>query len=67
MRPLVKYKLYYDRLSAAEGVRVILEEIGLSYELIPSSKDRSRPQPAKQLLINPNGWLPVLSWGDEGM
>ena len=67
MRPLVKYKLYYDHLSAAEGVRVILEEIGLSYELIPSSKDRSGPRPANQLLINPNGWLPVLSWGDEGM
>ena len=63
----MKYELYYDQLSAAEGVRVILEEIGLPYELIPSSKDRSRPRPSKQLLINPNGWLPVLSWGGNGM
>ena len=63
----MKYKLCYDHLSAAEGVRVILEEIGLSYELIPSSKNRSSPRHAKQLLINPNGWLPVSSWGDKGM
>ena len=30
------YKLYYDERSAAEGVRVILEEIGVPYELVAS-------------------------------
>ena len=63
----MNYKLYYDNLSAAEGVRVILEEIGLPYELIASSKDRSKRRPPQQLIINPNGWLPVLTWGETGM
>ena len=61
------YKLYYDERSAAEGVRVILEEIGVPYELVASYKDRSKPRPAQQLNINPNGWLPVLTWGETGM
>ena len=61
------YKLYYDERSAAEGVRVILEEIGVSYELVASYKDRSKPRPAQQLILNPNGWLPVLTWGETGM
>ena len=61
------YKLYYDQLSAAEGIRVLLEEIGLPYKLIPSFKDRSKPRPVEQLKINPNGWLPVLTWEKTGM
>ena len=61
------YNLYYDQLSAAEGVRVLLEEIGLPYKLIPSFKDRSKPRPVEQLEINPNGWLPVLTWEKTGM
>ena len=63
----MNYELYYDQLSAAEGVRVILEEIGLPYELIHSSKDRSKARPQRLLIINPNGWLPVLKWGETGM
>ena len=61
------YTLYYDQLSAAEGIRVLLEEIGLPYKLIPSFKDRSKPRPVEQLEINPNGWLPVLTWEKTGM
>ena len=61
------YKLYYDHMSAAEGVRVVLEEIGLPYELVVSFKDRSRPRLTQQLAINPNGWIPVLSWDEIGM
>jgi len=61
------YKLYYDSGSAAEGVRVILEEIGAPYELIQSTKDRSKPRSPEQLAINPNGWLPVLTWEDGAM
>ena len=49
------YKLYYDQLSAAEGIRVLLEEIGLPYKLIQSFKDRTKPRPVEQLKINPNG------------
>ena len=61
------YKLYYDQLSAAEGIRVLLEEIGLPYKLIQSFKDRTKPRPVEQLKINPNGWLPVLTWEKTGM
>ena len=60
------YKLYYDQRSAAEGVRVILEEVGVPYELVASYKDRSKPRPPEQLIINPNGWLPVLLGARQG-
>lgn len=61
------YKLFYAQGSAAEGVRVILEEIGTPYELIQSTKDRRLQRPPEQLAINPNGWVPVLMYGDKGM
>lgn len=61
----MSYKLYYALGSAAMGVRVILEEIGAPYELIETTIDRSKPRPPEQLALNPNGWVPVLSW-DEG-
>ncbi len=49
------------------GVRVILEEIGAPYELIQSTIDRGAPRPPEQLALNPNGWVPVLIWGNTGM
>ena len=49
------------------GVRVILEEIGAPYELIQSTIDRSLQRPPEQIALNPNGWVPVLTWGDKGM
>ncbi len=61
------YKLFYALGSAAEGVRVVLEEIGAPYELIQSTKDRSVPRPPEQVAVNPNGWVPVLLWDDNGM
>ncbi len=61
------YKLYYDSISAADVVWVILEEIGAPYELIQSTKDRSIPRSPEQMAINPNGWLPVLIWDDGAM
>ena len=61
------YQLYYDSGSASMGVRVILEEIGAPYELIPATKDRSKPRSAQQMAINPNGWLPVLIWDGGAM
>lgn len=63
----MQYKLFYAEGSAAMGVRVILEEIGASYELIRSTIDMAKPRPPEQLAINPNGWVPVLQWGDKGM
>ncbi len=63
----MEYKLFYALGSAAMGVRVILEEIGAPYELIQSTIAMDEPRPPEQLAINPNGWVPVLLWGDNGM
>jgi len=49
------------------GVRVLLEEIGAPYELLPTSVDAGTPRPPEQLAINPNGWVPVLVWEDGHM
>ena len=61
------YKLYYVDDTSAMGVRVLLEEIGAPYELIQTTTDRQTPRPAEQLKINPNGWVPVLLWGENAM
>ena len=61
------YKLYYALGSAAMGVRVLLEEIGVPYQLIQSTTDRTQPRPAEQVRLNPNGWVPVLTFGDDAM
>ena len=61
------YKLYYAPRSAAMGVRVLLEEIGTPYELIQSTIDRTQSRPAEQIRMNPNGWVPVLTFADDAM
>ncbi|MEL7543533.1 MAG: glutathione S-transferase family protein, partial [Pseudomonadota bacterium] len=61
------YKLFYAHGSASMGIRVLLEEIGASYELIPTTIAQDAPRPAAQLAINPNGWVPVLVWADGAM
>ena len=63
----MSYKLFYDKGSAAQGVQMVLEELGQPYELIQSTKDRSKPRPAEQLEVNPNGWVPVLLYDDTGI
>ena len=63
----MNYKLFYASGSAAEGVRVMLEELGVPYELIKSTIDRSKQRPLEQLKINPNGWVPVLMYEDTGI
>ena len=63
----MNYRLFYAKGSASDGVRVILEEIGVPYELIQSTIDRSKPRPPEQLEINPNGWVPVLMYGGNGI
>ncbi|MEM9141046.1 MAG: glutathione S-transferase family protein [Pseudomonadota bacterium] len=59
------YHLFYADGSASMGVRTLLEEIGAPYTLIPTTIDTDQPRPAEQLAINPNGWVPVLTW-DSG-
>ena len=49
------------------GVRVLLEEIGAPYELIQSTIDRTQSRPAEQIRMNPNGWVPVLTFADDAM
>ena len=61
------YKLFYALKSASMGIRVILEEIGVPYELIETTVDMDKPRPPQQMAINPNGWVPVLVWGDSAM
>jgi len=61
------YKLFYAPDSAAMAIRVIFEELGVPYELIPTTIDREKPCPPEQLAINPNGWVPVLVWDDGSM
>ena len=61
------YKLFYALKSASMGTRVMLEEIGVPYELIQTTIDMEKPRPPEQLAINPNGWVPVLVWGDGAM
>ncbi|MGA0344538.1 MAG: glutathione S-transferase family protein [Gammaproteobacteria bacterium] len=63
----MRYQLFYALGSASMGVRAMLEEIGADYELIPTTIDREKPRPAEQLALNPNGWVPVLKWGDQAM
>lgn len=59
------YKLYYAPGSASMGIRVLLEEIGAPYELLETSIDIGAERPAEQLKFNPNGWIPVLLWGQD--
>ena len=59
------YRLYYAEGSAAMGARVVLEELGASYELISTSISMDSPRDPEVLALNPNGWIPVLVW-DKG-
>jgi len=61
------YKLYYANKSASMGIRAILEELQVPYQLIDSTTDRSIPRPVEQLAVNPNGWLPVIEWDSGAM
>lgn len=61
------YELFYAPKSASMGVRVMLEEIGVPYTLIETSVDTDKHRPARQLAINPKGWLPVLVWDGGAM
>ncbi len=64
---IAMYRLFYARKSASMGVRVLLEEIGVPYELVQTTIDMDKPRPPEQLAINPNGWVPVLVWDGGSM
>ena len=61
------YKLFYAEKSASMGIRALLEEIGAPYELLDTSVEPDTPRPPEQLAINPNGWVPVLTWDGGAM
>ena len=61
------YRLFYAQGSASDGIRLVLEEIGVPYKLLQSTIERGKPRPPEQLEINPNGWVPVLMYGDYGI
>ena len=61
------YKLYYALKSASMGVRAMLEEIGVPYELIDTTIDMDNSRSPDHLAINPNGWVPVLLWEGGAM
>jgi glutathione S-transferase len=65
MEDTLMYKLFYATGSAAMGVRVILEEIGAPYELIQATIDMDKSRSPEHLALNPNGWVPVLTWDDD--
>jgi len=61
------YKLYFALKSASMGIQLLMEELGTPYELIPMDIDRSVPRPPAHQAINPNGWIPVLTWDGGAM
>lgn len=63
----MSYKLHYAPASASLGVRVILEEIGADYELLPTNIDMDKPRTHEHLALNPNGSVPVLIWDENAM
>jgi glutathione S-transferase len=61
------YRLFYADGSAAYSTRVILEEIGASYELIHTDITTGAARDPALLAVNPNGWVPVLLHDDVAM
>tara|TARA_B100000686_G_C16479840_1_gene806497 strand:+ start:243 stop:878 length:636 start_codon:yes stop_codon:yes gene_type:complete len=59
------YELFYADQSAAQGVRMILEELNQDYELIETDIKSQEPRSPKLLAVNPNGLVPVLVY-EEG-
>ena len=49
------YRLFYAQGSASDGIRLVLEEIGVPYKLLQSKIEKSKIRPPEPLEINPNG------------
>ena len=63
----MQYRLFDAEGSASKGIQIILEEIGADYLLIPTTTDRTKPRSKEHLALNPNGWVPVLTWKNSSM
>jgi glutathione S-transferase len=61
------YRLFYAEGSAACSTRMMLEEIGAPYELVPTSIATGGPRDPALLVLNPNGWVPVLAFDGGAM
>lgn len=61
------YELFYADRTAAMGTRVVLEEIGAEYRLIPTDITDHAPRAPEFLALNPNGWVPVLVYEGGSM
>ncbi len=61
------YRLFYAEKSAAMGTRVVLEEIGVDYELIETDITDHKPRAPELLALNPNGWVPALVYDGGSM
>ena len=60
--------LYYRDNTAALAPRVVLEELGESYELVETTRDDSGPGgPPEFFAISPHGTVPAFRDGDVGM
>ena len=61
------YELFYAEPTAAMGTRVVLEEIGAEYRLIPTDITNHAPRAPEFIALNPNGWVPVLVYEGGSM
>ena len=61
------YRLFWSEGSAACSTRMMLEEIGAPYRLIRTEIGSGKPRDPELLRHNPNGWVPVLLYGERAM
>jgi len=57
-------KLYYYPGNASLIVHIVLEELGVPFELVPVDRAGRAHKSAEYLKLNPNGLIPVLVDGD---
>jgi glutathione S-transferase len=57
-------RLHHSNSSAAMAPHIVLEELGLSFELLPVDTARGAHKQADYLRLNPNGVVPTLEDGD---